>query len=382
MKTEEMMRKLDTLVGSASSKAQRESLLVSASILPEQTSEALSLLMATTIDSVITKADLEEMKAVVAYEIGELENKPEDFVPELVHGPAFYGDVAAHCSSILSIPETLETLTVDDVNEFRCKVLDPHNLSLVGAGIPHEQLQTMSIKALSELPFTLKKAECTKSDMKYIGGHQYTEIDDLPLTHIGIGFAGLPAWHNESYALAVLQMLLGGGGSFSAGGPGKGMYSRLYTHVLNRHHWIESAKVFNFAYSNTGLFGIHGSSLPSHARELAVVMINQLFELSDRLVGPEDLDRAKNQVKSAILMGLESRNTQLEDMADQLVHRVDQGVEFESPQDICRHIDAVQAEDLRRVTRLVLSSSKPTVIAHGPLHKMPSYDTICKWIHP
>jgi len=27
---------------------------------------------------------------------------------------------------------------------------------------------------------------------------------------------------------------MGGGGSFSAGGPGKGMYTRLYTHVLNR----------------------------------------------------------------------------------------------------------------------------------------------------
>jgi hypothetical protein len=32
----------------------------------------------------------------------------------------------------------------------------------------------------------------------------------------------------------VLQSLLGGGGSFSAGGPGKGMYTRLYTDVMNR----------------------------------------------------------------------------------------------------------------------------------------------------
>lgn len=29
--------------------------------------------------------------------------------------------------------------------------------------------------------------------------------------------------------MTVLNTLLGGGGSFSAGGPGKGMYSRLYT---------------------------------------------------------------------------------------------------------------------------------------------------------
>jgi hypothetical protein len=28
--------------------------------------------------------------------------------------------------------------------------------------------------------------------------------------------------------------MMGGGGSFSAGGPGKGMFSRLYLNVLNR----------------------------------------------------------------------------------------------------------------------------------------------------
>lgn len=35
-------------------------------------------------------------------------------------------------------------------------------------------------------------------------------------------------------ATCVLNMMMGGGGSFSAGGPGKGMYTRLYTNVLNR----------------------------------------------------------------------------------------------------------------------------------------------------
>lgn len=29
-------------------------------------------------------------------------------------------------------------------------------------------------------------------------------------------------------------MMMGGGGSFSAGGPGKGMFTRLYLNVLNR----------------------------------------------------------------------------------------------------------------------------------------------------
>jgi len=39
---------------------------------------------------------------------------------------------------------------------------------------------------------------------------------------------------DDFISLAVLNMMMGGGGSFSAGGPGKGMFTRLYLNVLNR----------------------------------------------------------------------------------------------------------------------------------------------------
>lgn len=55
-----------------------------------------------------------------------------------------------------------------------------------------------------------------------------------------VAFEAMNMSDPDIYALATLSSLLGGGGSFSAGGPGKGMYSRLYTDVLNKYHWIES----------------------------------------------------------------------------------------------------------------------------------------------
>jgi len=55
--------------------------------------------------------------------------------------------------------------------------------------------------------------------------------------------------------MAVLQMMMGGGASFSAGGPGKGMHSRLYERVLNRYHFAQSALSFNAIYDDTAIFG-------------------------------------------------------------------------------------------------------------------------------
>lgn len=54
------------------------------------------------------------------------------------------------------------------------------------------------------------------------------------LSHVMIGLEGCSHQDKDFIALCVLNMMMGGGGSFSAGGPGKGMYTRLYTNVLNR----------------------------------------------------------------------------------------------------------------------------------------------------
>jgi len=51
-----------------------------------------------------------------------------------------------------------------------------------------------------------------------------------------IGLESIPlVGSNDFVPSCVLNLMMGGGGSFSAGGPGKGMYTRLYRNVLNRY---------------------------------------------------------------------------------------------------------------------------------------------------
>ena len=57
------------------------------------------------------------------------------------------------------------------------------------------------------------------------------------LAHCVIGLESSSCLDEDFIAFCVLNMMMGGGGSFSAGGPGKGMYTRLYLNVLNR--WVD-----------------------------------------------------------------------------------------------------------------------------------------------
>lgn len=191
------------------------------------------------------------------------------------------------------------------------------------------------------------------------------------LTYIHLAFEALPISSEDIYALATLQTLLGGGGSFSAGGPGKGMYSRLYTNVLNQHGWVESCVSFNHSYTDSGLFGISASCTPRRAWQMLEVMCREMqsltLESGFSSLQIAEVNRAKNQLRSSLLMNLESRMVELEDLGRQVqVHGRKVGVK-----EMCAKIDALTVQDLRRVAREVVGgnvrnsgqgSGAPTVV--------------------
>ncbi|EOA87297.1 uncharacterized protein SETTUDRAFT_116168 [Exserohilum turcica Et28A] len=218
----------------------------------------------------------------------------------------------------------------------------------------------------------------TSTPSQYTGG--FLTLPPIPppanpmlprLSHIHLAFEALPISSPDIYALATLQTLLGGGGSFSAGGPGKGMYSRLYTNVLNQHGWVESCVAFNHSYTDSGLFGIAASCAPSYTAHMLEVMCRELKSLSDEsgyaALKDGEVQRAKNQLRSSLLMNLESRMVELEDLGRQVqVHGRKVGVK-----EMCKKIEAVTVHDLRRVAKHVfggnvynagVGSGAPTVV--------------------
>nr|POF14152.1 mitochondrial-processing peptidase subunit alpha [Quercus suber] len=238
----------------------------------------------------------------------------------------------------------------------------------------------------------------------YTGG--FLTLPPLPIppnpalprvSHIHLAFESLPISSPDIYALATLQTLLGGGGSFSAGGPGKGMYSRLYTNVLNQYGWVENCIAFNHAYTDSGLFGISAACATEFAPRMLDTMARELSLLSTETglgrLSDIEVKRAKNQLRSSLLMNLESRMVELEDLGRQVqVHGRRIPVK-----EMVANIEAVTIKDLRRVAKQVFGgqvqnqgrgSGAPTVVLQQgeeegvTLKEMPWADVqerIAKW---
>jgi processing peptidase subunit alpha len=93
------------------------------------------------------------------------------------------------------------------------------------------------------------------------------------------------------------------------------MYTRLYTNVLNRYHAVDHCSGFHHCYADSGLFGISATVYPHFAPSVANMIGQQLYQLCGPVRGGitrEEFSRAKNMLKSTLVMALESRLTAVE----------------------------------------------------------------------
>jgi processing peptidase subunit alpha len=350
------------LGGNVTVKAQREHILYQASILKHNVEKALPLMASMIRRPLFSPENIRDAKQTTSYEILDQQFKMETVMSERLHKLA-YGSTGLGNPLICSMEE-LEQISVDSVKRFWKRWYTPNRLIIAGAGVDHELLVSLTEQALGDMPLiseaTLDEQRSLSLSSHYVGGTELTDSthlpqspnpDDLLLTHAYLGFEGLPANDPDIYALETIASLLGGGGSFSAGGPGKGMFTRLYQGILNRQYWVENTNNVMEAYSDSGLFGVCAAFTPHVNTHKAIlpVLCDQLDSIVKK-IQPEELSRAKNMLKSTMLGNMESKSAQMEDMARQLMI-----IDEHCPvTETCKRIDAVEMQDVIRVARRVL----------------------------
>eukprot|EP00607_Mallomonas_marina_P000776 CAMPEP_0182431346 /NCGR_PEP_ID=MMETSP1167-20130531/48485_1 /TAXON_ID=2988 /ORGANISM="Mallomonas Sp, Strain CCMP3275" /LENGTH=425 /DNA_ID=CAMNT_0024617591 /DNA_START=239 /DNA_END=1517 /DNA_ORIENTATION=- len=297
---EEMMIEIEQLGGMVQCIASRESIMYCIDIFRENAEQALDILSDSVLCARLTSEEIEETKGILAIQ--------PDFLPcELISRDAVQR--AAYISSPLgqhhyTPVELIDRLDSSMVQRFRAQHLYGSNCVLSGAGIDHELFVKIAREKFSSLPSGSLSPDSLPVS-RYTGGLVLNERElKEPYVRLGLGFE-IGGWHHDDLVTACLvQTLLGGGSSFSAGGPGKGMYSRLYREVLNRNHWIEAAESFVSIHEHSGVFGIDGACTPGDLTSLFRTFLDQLLRLSVEPVTEIELSRAKNMLKSMLLMQL------------------------------------------------------------------------------
>ncbi|XP_047350936.1 mitochondrial-processing peptidase subunit alpha [Vespa velutina] len=382
---DEIMLALEKHGGICDCQASRDTFIYAASAECHGLDTVTNILGEIVMRPKITEEEILAARQTVRFEIETLLTRPEQepILMDMIHAAAYRNNTLGFpkiCSE-----ENIEKIDRNILLTYLKHHYIPSRMVVAGVGVNHQDL----VKAVEKY-FVAQKPiweeqdivssdkneySVDKSIAQYTGGYileectvpVYAGPSGLPeLSHVVIGLEGCSHQDSDFVAMCVLNMMMGGGGSFSAGGPGKGMYTRLYTNVLNRYHWLYSATAYNHAYTDTGLFCIHASSTPSHIRELVEVIVHELVSMSSNISNSE-LERAKKQLQSMLLMNLEQRPVVFEDIGRQVLATGSR----KRPEFFIQAIEAISKSDIQRVARRLLKSA-PSVAARGEVRSVPS----------
>ncbi|PIM99064.1 Mitochondrial processing peptidase, alpha subunit [Handroanthus impetiginosus] len=250
-----IVREVEAIGGHVAASTSREHMSYTYDALRTYVPQMVELLVDCVRNPAFLDWEVSEQLHKVSAEISELAKNPQHVLLEAIHSTGYSGPYA---NALLASDSAISRLNSTVLEEFVSENYTAPRMVLAASGVDHDKLLEYAEPLLSDLP---KVSRPSEPKPIYTGG-DFRRQGDSGVTHFALAFELPGGWLKEKDALVltVLQMLMGGGGSFSAGGPGKGMYSRLYLRVLNEHPQIQSFSAFNSIYNHTGLFGIQATT--------------------------------------------------------------------------------------------------------------------------
>lgn len=367
-----IVREVEAVGGNVTASASREQMGYTFDALKTYVPEMVELLVDVVRNPAFLDWEVNETLQKLKAEINEAANNPQALLLEAIHSAGYSGALG---HPLMAQESTVGRLNSSILEEFVAENYTAPRIVLAASGVEHEELLSIAEPLLSDLP-SVPRPEEPKS--VYVGG-DYRCQAGAGMTHFALAFELPGGWlkDKDAMTLTVLQMLMGGGGSFSAGGPGKGMYSRLYLRVLNEFPQIQAFSAFNSIYNNTGLFGIQATTSSDFISNAIEIAARELIAVATPgEVNQAQLDRAKAATKSAILMNLESRMVASEDIGRQILTYGDR----KPVEHFLKAVDQVTVKDISSIAQKLLSSPL-TMASHGDVIYVPSYDSVNSLFH-
>jgi processing peptidase subunit alpha len=351
--------------------ASREQMAYTVDVLKTHVPEAVELLADAVLNPKFELHELNETVKSLTAELAEAaKSNPQAALMEALHETAYSGGLGR---PLLAPAASLAAMSPDDVAEFVAANYTAPRMVLAGSGVSLEQLAQLAEPLLGPLPGG-RAAPAVSSP--YVGGDARDRSGAAGTTRMALAFHFAGGWRDVrgATAMTVLQLLLGGGESFSAGGPGKGMYSRLYTRVLNKHAWAHSCTGFHTLYNDSGLVGIHAACDAGRAGDMADTLCKELQAVASAGgITAAELARAKTATISSVLMNLESRAVVAEDIGRQVLTY---GAR-KAPAEFVAEVEKLTVADLAAAVAKLLKTP-PTFVASGELGALPRAAELAK----
>ena len=307
----------------------------------EHTNDCLDILSDIILNSKFPKEEIEREKGVIIEEINMYEDTPIRNVPD-VYERLVFGDTPLGWDTA-GRKEVIHKTKRDDFINYMSKLYSPNNMTVVvSGGIDPKQVLTEVTRYFGKMKsfdtLRAKKVIVSQSVPGFFVKQKKTEQ-----MHFALGFTTCPLKSKDRFPLTVLSVIIGGG-----------MSSRLFNEVREKRGLCYYIRTISDHYTDNGTLTTYAGVKREKIEEAVLVIINEYKKIKEKLVGKEELKKAKEMLKGNLVLDLENSRTVAGFYGEQEIL----GQKLETPEDVLVKIDNVTVKDIQEVARKYFTANR------------------------
>jgi len=312
--------------------------------------------------------NLDSDKESILRNIEETEKPNKQVLDDRLHMCAFR-DTALGFSAVGPF-DGIDSLSSDHLVSFLSTNYTGSNMVFAAVGpMQHEAVVKLASAALGSVPPSVLVPGWQRP--YFCGAELLYRNDEMgPTAYISAGWEGVPWKSPDAVTFMVMQAIIGSYKKGTGLVPGTISGNRVINAVANKMNvgCADEFEAFNLFYKDTGIFGFHiacDEVAVEHAVGELMFGANCLsFSVTD-----EEVERGKRELKNRLFGTSGSAFDHCDDLGTQVLAYG----RFVPPAEMILRINAVDAEEVKRVAYKYLNDNEIAVTALGPLHGMPQY---------
>lgn len=267
--------------------------------------------------------------------------------------------------------DVLPTLGQKELQAFHKQHYAADKTVLVGTGgVSHDELVQLAQRHFTQLPSSANPLSVNKGPAtRFVGADVRIRDDAHPTANFAIAVEGAPYTSPDYIPLLVLQAVMG---NYDRSVGGAALLSSRLSHTVHENELANSYSHFNTAFSDTGLWGVYVESENLGGLDDTVHFILKEWQRMSIAPTGVEVERAKAQLKAALVFGLDTHLGQAKDLG----HQITATGKRASPEEVQAQIDAVTAKDIKRVASTYLWDRDIAISAFGSTEGIFPYDRI------
>lgn len=248
-------------------------------------------------NSIFPEDEIEKEKLVVHEEIKRSHDNPAGYGYRVLYQKLM--EKYPERQSVLGTPESVSSITRDDLVNFTNEFYKPKNMVFVATGnVDHDKLVSL-LKELTPDDKSEVVSDVTKFEPGKLNSETINITKDTKQAHLLFAIQTTSGTDEEAYILDIISGILGGS-----------MTSRLFKKIREEKGLAYTVSATNYGSSDFGFIQGYVGTDPNNLEEVKQIIKDELFLLKEELVGEKELNKVKNLMSGQFLVSNDSKSFQ------------------------------------------------------------------------